>query len=177
VANIIRRAVLRRYQGDQEEAGRRPVSGMSLKLDDHPSADDLRQILDGVRAYNQAAIGNERPRAVACFLRDDEGRIMGGAQADLWGRSMHLAAMWVAEAQRGKGYGSALLRGVEDYSASHGCRLAYLETTNFQARPFYERLGYQVFGELVGIDDDCTLFFLRKDLKPSERAANLNDRK
>jgi GNAT superfamily N-acetyltransferase len=73
--------------------------------------------------------------------------------------------MWVAEAQRGKGHGSALLTAVEDHAAANGHTLAYLETTSFQARPFYESLGYRVFGELVGIDEGCTLFFLRKDLK------------
>lgn len=154
------------------------MSDISLHLDEHPSADDLRQILDGVRTYNHAAVGNEWPRSVACFLRDDEERIVGGAHADLWGRSMHLAAMWVAEGQRGKGYGSALLRALEDYAATHGHLLAYLETTSFQARPFYESLGYQVFGELVGIDAGCTLFFLRKDLPtPRREAVYLDDRK
>jgi ribosomal protein S18 acetylase RimI-like enzyme len=73
--------------------------------------------------------------------------------------------MWVAESQRGKGHGSALLRAVEQSAVKHGARLAYVETTSFQARPFYESLGYRVFGELEGIDEGHTLFFLRKDLK------------
>jgi len=149
------------------------VGDVTLNLDEHPSADDLRQILDGVRTYNRAAAGNERPRAVACLLRDDEGRIVGGAHGDLWGRSVHIAAMWVAESERGKGHGSALLRAVEDYAATCGHVLAYLETTSFQARPFYESLGYRVFGELVGIDEGCTLFFLRKDLQASIPKAEL----
>jgi GNAT superfamily N-acetyltransferase len=138
---------------------------VTLELDDHPSEEEVRQIVDGVRAYNQGIIGHGRPRAVASFLRDDEGRIVGGAHGELWGRSVHIAAMWVAESQRGKGHGSALLRAVEDYAATNGHMLAYVETTSFQARPFYERLGYRVFGELEGIDDGYTLFFLRKDLQ------------
>ena len=140
---------------------------MKIALDDHPSAADLEQILDGVRSYNRDAVGQEKPRSVACFLRDDHGRILGGAHGDLWGRSVHIAAMWVAESERGKGQGSALLTAVEEYAVRHGCRLSYLETTSFQARPFYESLGYQVFGELIGIADGCTLFFLRKDLPAS----------
>lgn len=79
---------------------------------------------------------------------------------------MHIAAMWVAEGYRGKGHGSALLETVESYVASQGCARAYLETTSFQARPFYESLGYRVFAELSGIDEGCTLFFLRKESKP-----------
>lgn len=83
--------------------------------------------------------------------------------------------MWVAESQRGKGHGSALLRSVEDYAARQGCTLAYLETTSFQARPFYENLGYRVFGELAGISKGCTLFFLRKDLaEVSDEAVPIN---
>lgn len=143
------------------------MSAVSVELDEHPSATDLRQILDGVRAFNQSVAGQAPPRSVACFLRDDNGQIAGGAHGELWGRSVHIAAMWVAESQRGKGYGSALLTAVEECAVRHGATLAYVETTSFQARPFYESLGYRVFGELEGIDERATLFFLRKDLKTS----------
>ncbi len=141
------------------------VSAVILDLDEHPAADDLRQIIDGVRAFNQDIIGQGPPRAVATFLREADGQIVGGAHGELWGRSVHIAAMWVAESQRGKGHGSALLRAVEESAVKQGATLAYVETTSFQARPFYESLGYRVFGELEGIDEGCTLFFLRKDLK------------
>jgi ribosomal protein S18 acetylase RimI-like enzyme len=141
------------------------LSGVTLDLDEHPSAAELREIVDGVRVYNSGIVGHGSPRAVASFLRDDAGRIVGGAHGELWGRSVHIAAMWVAENQRGKGHGSALLRAVEDYAAAQSHLLAYVETTSFQARPFYESLGYRVFGELEGIDENATLFFLRKDLK------------
>ena len=141
------------------------MSAVTLNLDEQPSEDELRQIVDGVRTYNRGIAGHGPPRPVACYLRDDEGRIVGGAHGELWGRSVHIAAMWVNENQRGKGHGSALLKAVEDYAAAKGHTLAYVETTSFQARPFYESLGYRVFGELAGIDEGCTLFFLRKNLQ------------
>lgn len=141
------------------------MSAVTLDLDEHPSADDLRTIVDGVRTYNQSIIGQGPPRPLACFLRDGAGRILGGAHGELWGRSVHIAAMWVAESQRGKGHGAALLKAVEESAAKSGHTLAYVETTSFQARPFYESLGYRVFGELIGIDEGCTLFFLQKELK------------
>lgn len=142
------------------------MSAVTLDLDEKPSAEDLRKIVDGVRAFNQRIVGHGPPCPVACFLRDDDGQIVGGAHGELWGRSVHIAAMWVDESQRGKGYGSALLRAVEECAATHGATLAFVETTSFQARPFYEGLGYRVFGELEGIDENTTLFFLRKNLKP-----------
>ena len=150
------------------------MNELTLELDEHPSEDDLRELVDGVRVYNRAITGHERPRAVAYFLRDDAGHIVGGAHGDLWGSSVHIAAMWVAESHRGKGHGAALLKAVESYAVSHEHVLAYLETTSFQARPFYESLGYRVFGELVGIAEGCTLFFLRKELKAPIREAMLS---
>jgi GNAT superfamily N-acetyltransferase len=148
-----------------DDGSTRPLTTVTLQLDEHPSTDELRQIVDGVRGFNRTIVGHEPPRSVACFLRDEDGRVVGGAQGDLWGASVHIAGMWVAEDYREKGYGSALLTAVENYAADHGYLLSYLETTSFQARPFYEGLGYRVFGELPGIAEGCTLFFLKKDLK------------
>lgn len=137
----------------------------SIQLDEHPGEEDLRYVLDSIRQYNLEVGGYERPRAVAYFLRDDRGQIMGGVLGDLWGKSMHIAALWVAESERGKGHGSALMKELEKYAAARGHLLVYVETSSFQALPFYESLGYRVFGDLP-IAGDCTLFFLRKDLKP-----------
>jgi GNAT superfamily N-acetyltransferase len=142
--------------------------GLSFELDENPESDDLRRVVDGVRTFNRSVTGHERPRAVACLLKDEQGRIVGGAHGDLWGASVHIAAMWVDDSYRGKGYGSKLLTMVEEYAASQGHRLAYLETTSFQARPFYEGLGYEVFGELPGVAEGVTLYFLKKDLMAQE---------
>jgi GNAT superfamily N-acetyltransferase len=152
------------FEKQQIVYGGTAVKAISLQIEEHPSDDELRQLVDGVRNYNRALTGYERPRAVVSILRDEQGRIIGGAHGDLWGSSVHISAMWVAKSHRGKGYGSALLTAVEQYAASRGHLLSYLETTSFQARPFYERLGYTVFGELPGIAEGCTLFLLRKEL-------------
>jgi len=137
----------------------------SIELDEHPTEEDLRYVLESIRQYNLKVSGHERPRPVAIFLRDGQGQIMGGVQGDLWGESMHIAALWVAENERGKGQGSSLMTEIETYAAAKGHLLSYVETTSFQALPFYEGLGYRIFGHLP-IADHCTLFFLRKDLRP-----------
>jgi GNAT superfamily N-acetyltransferase len=138
---------------------------MKLELDDHPEIDDLRLLIDGVRGFNRNITGHERTRPVAVFLRDEHGRIVGGVQGDLWGRSMHIAVLWVYEKYRGQGHGSKLMKAIEDFAVAHGHPLVYVETTSFQARPFYEGLGYRVFGELPGISEGHTMYFLKKELK------------
>jgi GNAT superfamily N-acetyltransferase len=135
-----------------------------IELNEDPTHEDFRTILDGVRIFNRAQTGNERPRPVAYFLRDDGGQIVGGVQGSLWGRSVHIDALWVDEKYRGQDYGSKLMKALEDYAQNHAHPLVYLETTSFQALPFYEGLGYEVFGQLPEITAGHTLYFLKKEL-------------
>lgn len=43
---------------------------------------------------------------------------------------------------------------------------AALDTFEYQARPFYEKLGYQLFGTLDGYPPGYRQFYLRKRLSP-----------
>ena len=47
---------------------------------------------------------------------------------------------------------------------ARGCRYAHLDTFSYQARPFYDRLGYRLFGELENYPPGHSRFFLRKQL-------------
>jgi ribosomal protein S18 acetylase RimI-like enzyme len=137
---------------------------LTLELDEQPTAEDFRTILDGVRSFNRTQTGNECPRQVAYFLRDEAEQIAGGVQGSLWGRSVHIDALWVDEKYRGQYYGSKLMQAIEAYARKHAHPLIYLETTSFQALPFYEGLGYEIFGKLAEISAGHTLYFLKKEL-------------
>ena len=54
----------------------------------------------------------------------------------------------VPQAMRGVGVGSRLLAKAEELAGRRGCIGAWLETFSFQARGFYERLGYSVVGQI-----------------------------
>ena len=54
---------------------------MKLELDEHPKPEDFRVVLDGVRNFNCAQTGNERPRPVACYLRDEAGQMSAACKA------------------------------------------------------------------------------------------------
>jgi len=52
----------------------------------------------------------------------------------------------------------------EQYAVERGCTDSWLSTFSFQARPFYERLGYRLFGTLENYPDSHSLFFMTKQL-------------
>jgi GNAT superfamily N-acetyltransferase len=121
-------------------------------------------IVHGVDYYNIAATSLPDYLPVNFVLRGERGDVLGGVLGQLWGGWLQVAYLWVAAPARGAGHGTRLMADAEAYARSRGAVGATVETHSFQARPFYERLGYQVFGTLNGYPPGHVKFFLRKAL-------------
>lgn len=100
------------------------------------------------------------------FCLMDKGSLIGGINALLycWG-CLYIDALWVSENYRHSGYGSQLLRRTEEEARIAGAHMAHLDTFDFQAKDFYLKHGYQVFGTL----DTCPVrghsrFYMAKQL-------------
>jgi len=65
---------------------------------------------------------------------------------------------------RGKDWGSRLMDNAEAYARERGCHSVLLDTHSFQARPFYEGRGYEVFGTLDDFPKGHKRFYLKKKL-------------
>ena len=142
----------------------RAMRNLRITSEAHASPEDTAIIRDGLARFNVAATRHTYYSPLAIFLRDDRGAVLGGALGDVWGGWLDLEFLWVAEPIRGKGYGERLLRTAEDEARAHGCRGIYLNTFGFQARPFYERFGYEVFAQLPDRPAGSTSYFMKKTL-------------
>jgi GNAT superfamily N-acetyltransferase len=60
------------------------------------------------------------------------------------------------------------MKAAEDHARSHGCIGAYVDTFEYQARPFYEKLGYELFGTLEGYPPGYRQFHLVKQLEEKQ---------
>ncbi len=121
-----------------------------LTVHDDEMPVEAAAVVAGLEAANEqvAALRDVRPLSV--FVRDPGGLVIGGAVGRTWGDCCELRYLWVEARQRGNGIGTRLLRALEARATERNCRLVYLETFSFQARPFYEGLGYQVALEITG---------------------------
>ena len=137
-----------------------------IEIDAAPSADDVAAVRDGLRAYNSTQVGVSDWGEFAVFLRDAAGSIVGGLLAETGKGWLHVSILWVSDQARGRGYGSELLTAAELEALRRGCHSVYLDTFSFQARPFYERHGYVVFGTLEAFPAGHERYFLRKTLVP-----------
>jgi len=128
--------------------------------------DSLREyIIDRLAIFNVARTGADNWAPVCFFLKSRHGEWLGGLIGDHWGGWLTVRFLWLAEAARGHRYGTGLMDAAEAYALSRGCFAATLDTHSYEALGFYQKRGYEVFGQL----DDCppghTKYFLRKRLK------------
>ena len=142
-----------------------------LEIDGNVTAADEAMVVRGLLAFNEVRLGPADDQPVKFVVRDADGNIVGGILGHTRWRWMYIAKLWVDESLRGQGVGSRLMEAAEELARSRGCTDVSLDTFDFQARPFYEKLGYELFGTLDGYPPGYRQFYLRKRLSaPGGRA-------
>jgi GNAT superfamily N-acetyltransferase len=95
-------------------------------------------------------------------LHDDQAAVAGG----FWGYTLfqwlHVQMLLVPEALRGRGIGSALMASAEAEARRRGCLGALVDAYSFQAAPFYQKIGYTVFGVLDDYPPGHDRLYFRK---------------
>ena len=110
--------------------------------------------------------------AVGVLVEDDRVAVgMGAGFPDLPG-FLHVVAMWVDPAHRGRGVAHAVLCGVDTWARERGLRLHLdVNTTNVVARRSYERFGFALTGETRPLRDGSDEVVARMVLATSTAAA------
>ena len=137
----------------------------AIRLSDTAEAGVRQTILAELLAYNAERTGIRDYRPLVALLTISGGRVVGG----LWGRTalgwLYTEMLFVPESLRGQGVGTALMAKAEAEALARGCHSAWMDTFDFQARGFYERMGYLCFGELADYPKGFSRCFMRKVLK------------
>jgi GNAT superfamily N-acetyltransferase len=123
-----------------------------------------KAILKGLVAYNRSQIGRRKWKNLAITIRNDAGYIVGGVTGEAWADWLFVQLLWLDEAYRGQDLASRAMDALEDEARAFGAKHAYLDTFSFQARPFYEKRGYRVFGTLENYPDAHSRYWMTKSL-------------
>ncbi len=139
----------------------------SLDLTDEADEEVRKQIVAPLVEYNISKAGASNGRPLVIALRGSSNTIIGG----LWGNTgfqwLFTQLLVVPENLRGRGVGRQLMRMAEAEAEGRGCHGAWLDTFEFQARGFYERLGYECFAQLPDYPSGFSRYFMKKTLVPS----------
>jgi GNAT superfamily N-acetyltransferase len=137
---------------------------VSIHLSDEAQPAVGAAIARPLTAYNAQKLGMPDRRPLVLALRDENGNPVGG----LWGRTalgwLYVEVLAVPEHLRGRGIGTELMSRAESEAIVRRCHSAWLDTFEWQARGFYERLGYSCFGELNDYPRGFSRYFMKKVL-------------
>lgn len=94
---------------------------------------------------------------------DADGELIGGVVASSSYSWLLVKILWVEESQRNLGVGRSLMAAAEAKAKELGCHSIWLDTSNAQAKRFYDVLGYEVFAKLENSEghsppDHCRWF-------------------
>lgn len=124
-------------------------------------------ILECLNKYNNSQLPfTQEPFSINLnYTIKDGKKIIAGINAIMYGWGvMYVSILFVDANHRNKNYGSILLQKVEMEAKKRGGILSNTMTMSFQAKDFYLKNGYEIFGILEGYPNEHKKYFLKKSL-------------
>jgi len=109
--------------------------------------DQIEALEEALYTYNAERTGHTDGAGLA-FVADDNGERIGAVAGYTWAGMAELRQVWVREDWRGHDLGRRLMEAALAEARVRGCRTVFLATYEFQARGFYETLGFACVAEI-----------------------------
>jgi GNAT superfamily N-acetyltransferase len=137
---------------------------MDLKLIEANGTDFAKLVEDKIEEFNLARWEVKKKIPLGFKVESPSGEFLAGGAGKTFGAWLLIDNIWVHEKLRGQSMGTKILEKLETEAKSRDCKYALLDTLNFQARPFYEKLGYKVEWIQKEYPRDGSKFFMTKVL-------------
>lgn len=134
----------------------------------HTDTKDAFEIIDArLFAFNKRCVpATQDPEVINIgYIIKHNDTFIAGLHADIYiWKILHINLLFVEEDHRNKGLASLLLHKAEEEAKAKGARLAHLDTFDFQAKDFYLKHGYEIFGTLEECPPGHQRYYLKKQL-------------
>ena len=141
---------------------------MHIDLTIEAAPQDAAALSAAIVGFNHAKVPGLEPieAEVRFFVlaRNDDGALVGGIRAACYWNTLHVELLWLSQDLRGQGAGRTMMARAEAFAREHACQLALVETTSWQARPFYEKCGYTCIATIPDRPRGHTSYTLHKRL-------------
>jgi GNAT superfamily N-acetyltransferase len=130
------------------------------------NSEEITYVREHLNSFNSQFTSNipfSKPEPINIILKEDDSIIAGLIGLIYWG-CFHVDILWVDENYRTHGYGTELLKKCEEIARENNCNFIHLDTLSFQAKGFYMKNGYSVFGELTGYPEGIERYYMKKEL-------------
>ena len=135
-----------------------------LLLESNPAPEDVQFLRENLNEFNARVTGIWDGKFLSVFKRAPDGALRAGIFGWTWGGTCYIRYLFVCEHWRGQGQGTLLVRAVETEARSRGCKQIVLETHDFQAPRFYQKLGFAIVGRVDNYPQGHQFLMLVKQL-------------
>ena len=156
--------------GEYEEFYYANYTGDNVDLD----SSDVMITYEPNEVYQEILTKKEKAFEISHNIRDKQGEFMwialeddvcvGGISGDYYEKTIYVSRLAVDPRYKHQGIGTKLMMIVEEDARSKGYQFIELGTTDFQARPFYEKLGYKVIHTMHDYPKGYNCYSLNKSL-------------
>lgn len=130
--------------------------------------DEQEYLIDRLVEYNLSQVKSKQEENfidLSMKLVEDD-KIIAGIIAKMYCWNMvYVDTLWVDANYRGRKIGEMMLARLENEAKSKGAKLVHLDTFDFQAKGFYEKQGYVVFGKLDDCPENHCRYYMKKVLQ------------
>jgi ribosomal protein S18 acetylase RimI-like enzyme len=134
-----------------------------ILYESNPNSDDIHVLSLGITEYAKQQKGVAPIEPFGFFIRDEDGKVVGGCNGNIGYGWIYVDQLWVDESLRGKGYGTSLMQAAEELGRKKECISAAVNPMSWEALDFYKKLGYHVEFERHRVAGNSIFYFLRKD--------------
>ena len=141
---------------------------MNFEITTNARKNDAAVLSEGIMEFNKSTVpeleSNESEVRFFVFARNGKNKITGGIRATCYWNTLHIELLWLSPECRGKGIGKILLGSAEEFAKTNNCEKVFVETTSWQAKPFYIKNGYDLIATLADRPKGYASYYLTKNL-------------
>ncbi|MBN9542885.1 MAG: GNAT family N-acetyltransferase [Alphaproteobacteria bacterium] len=135
-----------------------------IEIDEVIDEEVLKTIKNGIKTYNENYFGKYSFRNFLIYATLNEDEIIGGIYGSIMADYAKVDMLWVDEKHRKHKVGTQLMTVLEEYAKQKSCKYIQLDTFEFQAKPFYEKLGFKCIGTIPKWIKNYDCHFMRKEI-------------
>lgn len=143
-----------------------------LVFEHNPRPEDIQILGDAIMKQATKKKGFNPLDFFAFFIRDQHNTIVGGCNGNTLYGCLYIDQVWVSDSLRNQGFGTQLVQAAIQYGKDNGCTFAAVNTMDWEALGFYQKLGFTIEFERHGFLNNSVFYFLRKEFLSTQENGN-----
>lgn len=120
-----------------------------------------KNLLENLKVYDTLKTNTNNNKKISYGYFEDD-KLIAGIKASIEGyKVMYIETLFVDENYRKHGLGKMLMKIIEEHAKFEGVLVIRLDTFSWQAKDYYESLGYELIGTYL-IDENYSEYFYVK---------------